>query len=79
VGLAYESWMIAGLLTVQFVRTCGSLDDAMVNLDGSISRPWHRYRFNIETGENLDGKCRALTRAPRLKTVQGWLYLSFNG
>lgn len=57
----------------------GPLDDSMVNVDGSISCPWHGYRFNIETGENLDGKCRALDSAPRVKDVQGKLYLSFDG
>jgi len=57
----------------------GPLDDSMVNADGSMSCPWHGYRFNIETGENLDGKCRALERAPRIKDLHGMLYLSFDG
>jgi len=57
----------------------GPLGDSMINLDGTISCPWHGYRFDIETGENLDGKCRALQRAPRVRDVEGKLYLSFGG
>jgi len=70
-----ETWIAHSAICPHLL---GPLDDSMVNVDGSISCPWHGYRFNMETGENLDGKCRPLARAPRVKTVKGKLYLSFD-
>ncbi|MEO0368825.1 MAG: Rieske (2Fe-2S) protein [Pseudomonadota bacterium] len=38
----------------------GDLEEATVSEDGTITCPWHGYRFSIESGANLDGKCKNL-------------------
>lgn len=55
----------------------GPLEESVVSDDGSVTCPWHGYRFNIETGENLDGKCEALKAAPTVKEEDDKLFLVF--
>lgn len=44
----------------------GPLDTSAIELDGTVQCPWHGYRFDITTGKNIDGKCRALAPAPQI-------------
>ncbi|MEL6858443.1 MAG: Rieske 2Fe-2S domain-containing protein [Pseudomonadota bacterium] len=53
----------------------GPLGDSTIDADGAITCPWHGYRFDLETGENLGGQCKALAPAPRLEIDQGKMYL----
>ena len=53
----------------------GPLDNASVDPDGCITCPWHGYRFVVESGENVEGKCGALAAPPELREVDGKLYL----
>lgn len=54
----------------------GPLDAGPVAPDGSITCPWHGYRFDVVTGQSLGGRCRALAPAPALLEREGSLYLS---
>lgn len=53
----------------------GPLDDAVLADDGSVRCPWHGYRFDVASGDNLDDKCRGLAAAPALVERDGRLYL----
>jgi len=53
----------------------GPLDEAELDARGNITCPWHGYRFDIATGQNLDGKCKALTAPAHLIERAGNLYL----
>jgi len=54
----------------------GPLQDATLDTDGTVACPWHGYRFDIRTGQNLDGKCGALKPAPQLQVLDGALWVS---
>ncbi len=60
----------------------GPLDNAHIDDNGHITCPWHDYRFDVISGDNVGtgdhgGKpCRGLGPAPRLTTRDGSLYLS---
>lgn len=56
----------------------GPLDDSAVSGRGEIVCPWHGYRFDVETGENVDGKCGPLARAPELLQSDGSIFLRFD-
>lgn len=53
----------------------GPLQDSTVEDDGSITCPWHGYRFDIATGHNLDKQCGALPAPPAVEEIDGKLYL----
>ena len=57
----------------------GPLENAVIAEDGSITCPWHGYRFCVKTGKNLDGKCASLATAPAVEEKDGLLYLVFDG
>jgi nitrite reductase/ring-hydroxylating ferredoxin subunit len=38
-----------------------------VEEDGCLRCPWHGYRFDVRTGENLAGKRLRLPPAPRVE------------
>lgn len=53
----------------------GPLEDAAINAQGEITCPWHGYRFDVETGQNAENKCRALAPPPLLIEAGGALFL----
>ena len=53
----------------------GPLNEAELNEHGNITCPWHGYRFDVATGQNIDAKCNDLAQAPRLIERDGKLYL----
>ncbi|MFK7977443.1 MAG: Rieske (2Fe-2S) protein [Halioglobus sp.] len=55
----------------------GPLDAAPVSAEGIVTCPWHGYQFDIATGDNVDGKCRALAQSPGLLERDDRLYLVF--
>jgi len=57
----------------------GPLSEGEIDANGDVTCPWHGYRFNVETGENRDGKCKALAAAPELVERDGVLYLVLTG
>lgn len=48
----------------------GPLDDAPV-VDGSLTCPWHGYRFDVATGRSADGRALRLAAAPRIAVENG--------
>lgn len=44
----------------------GPLDECAIE-DGALRCPWHGYRFDVRTGENLAGKRLRLPPAPRVE------------
>lgn len=53
----------------------GPLQGSEIDPDGLITCPWHGYRFSVVTGENQDGACGALAKAPDLVERDGKLFL----
>lgn len=59
----------------------GPLDDSKIEGDGTITCPWHDYKFDVLTGENIGtgahngNPCRALSPAPNLIERDGALIL----
>lgn len=64
---------------ISHAATCphllGPLQDSQIDEGGVITCPWHGYRFDVATGDNLDGKCRALDPVGSLIEVDGVLFL----
>jgi nitrite reductase/ring-hydroxylating ferredoxin subunit len=53
----------------------GPLDGGPVSKDGTITCPWHGYQFDILSGENKSGECKALVQAPHVDVRDELLYL----
>lgn len=53
----------------------GPLGESDIDADGAITCPWHGYRFDVSTGENIGGQCKALATAPRVEVKEGGVYL----
>lgn len=53
----------------------GPLDECAPDEHGTITCPWHGYRFDIVSGRSRGSKCRDLSRAPRLQSREDKLYL----
>ena len=53
----------------------GPLGDSEIDPDGAVTCPWHGYRFDVATGENIGGRCNALAPAPKLEVTNGRLFL----
>ena len=53
----------------------GPLSESEIDADGAITCPWHGHRFDLETGDNLGGQCKALASAPRVEIREGYVYL----
>ena len=53
----------------------GPLSGGEIDEVGHITCPWHGYRFDVETGENREGKCKPLAATPDLVERNGALYL----
>lgn len=53
----------------------GPLGMAPIGSDGTITCPWHGFRFNIESGKNDGAKCASLEAAPNLVERDGYIYL----
>lgn len=56
----------------------GPLDTADVAEDGTVTCPWHGYRFDVVSGKNVDGKCRGLASAPAVTERGDELVLTFS-
>lgn len=67
-----ERWIVHSAVCSHLL---GPLDDSVVTAEGVVTCPWHGYRFNVHTGENVEGKCRTLATAPALMEIEGRLYL----
>lgn len=53
----------------------GPLSGSEIDANGAITCPWHGYRFDLATGENIGGQCKALAPPPRLEIRDGSVYL----
>lgn len=53
----------------------GPLQDSVIDASRTVTCPWHGYRFDIESGDNLDGKCASLGAAPTVFEDDGQLFL----
>lgn len=53
----------------------GPLSEGEIDANGDITCPWHGYRFNVATGENREGKCKALAQAPDVAEKDSALFL----
>ena len=45
--------------------------DASVGDDGSVTCPWHGYRFNVCTGRSSDGRGLRLKPPPQIRIING--------
>lgn len=65
---------------VAYAATCphllGPLNEGTISKDGSVACPWHGYRFDIRTGNNLDGKCGNLLKPPIVLEKAGHIIVS---
>jgi nitrite reductase/ring-hydroxylating ferredoxin subunit len=52
----------------------GSLEGSPVTKKGVVVCPWHGYRFDIRTGQNLDKKCGPLQPRPAVFEKDGVLF-----
>lgn len=57
----------------------GPLGDSEIGPNGEITCPWHGYKFDLETGENIGGDCKALAISPRVEVRDGRVYLRVEG
>ena len=56
------------------VEEVTAVNEAKLDERGNITCPWHGYRFDVATGQNIDGKCNDLAQTPRLIERNGKLY-----
>jgi nitrite reductase/ring-hydroxylating ferredoxin subunit len=52
----------------------GPLDETPIT-DGAVRCPWHGWRFDVRTGENLDGHLCRLPAPPRISIEAGEVWL----
>jgi len=65
---------LAGALlahTVVCPHLGGPLEAATSETDGSLTCPWHGYRFDLRTGRSCDGRGLVLRCAPRIEVDAG--------
>ncbi|MEP2990792.1 MAG: Rieske (2Fe-2S) protein [Parasphingorhabdus sp.] len=65
-------WVVYGATCPHLL---GPLGDGTVGEDGSVSCPWHGYRFDIKSGRNLDGKCGDLPTPPQVEERSGYIII----
>jgi len=53
----------------------GPLNESTLDEHGHVTCPWHGYRFDVNTGQNLDGKWKGLSTPPRLIESDGVLFV----
>ncbi len=53
----------------------GPLSEGEIDDEGTITCPWHGYKFDVQSGENIGAQCKPLAPAPRLEIRDGGLYL----
>ena len=56
----------------------GPLETTAIDAEGRVTCPWHGYRFDIRTGENIGGQCAALAPAPRIELRDGAMLAIFS-
>jgi len=66
-----DEWIVHSAICPHML---GPLNEAKLDERGNITCPWHGYRFDVATGQNIDGKCNDLAQAPRLIERNGKLY-----
>lgn len=54
----------------------GPLDGSDVAADGTITCPWHGYRFDVRTGANQGGRCKDMKKPPLIEIREGQIYLT---
>lgn len=67
-----QAWIVHSAVCPHLL---GPLSDGEVDATGTITCPWHGYRFDVMTGENVGAQCKALAPAPRLEVREGGVYL----
>jgi len=67
-----ENWIVHSAVCPHLL---GPLDGSAVDSDGAITCPWHGYKFDVTSGDNVDQKCRKLASPPQLIESDGALYL----
>ena len=54
----------------------GPLDGGDIDADGTITCPWHGYRFDVKTGEHDSGQCKAMKKPPLIDIREGQIFLT---
>lgn len=54
----------------------GPLDGSDVATDGSITCPWHGFRFDIQTGANHGAQCKDMKKPPLIEIREGQIYVT---
>ena len=66
-----EAWLV---YTLTCPHLLGSFKDAVIE-SGTVTCPWHGYRFSLRTGECLSGADCQLPDPPKVIERAGWLYI----
>lgn len=53
----------------------GPLDSAPIDPDGYVTCPWHAYRFALDGGAEIEGRCGSLPKPPVISRSDGHLFI----
>ncbi|GHA85834.1 hypothetical protein GCM10009069_06310 [Algimonas arctica] len=67
-----DQWIVHSAICPHLL---GPLDEEEIAPDGTITCPWHGYRFDVESGKNMDGQCSAMKQPPRIELRDRQIFL----
>lgn len=68
----HDQWIVHSAVCPHLL---GPLDGGDVAADGSITCPWHGYRFDVQTGANQGGQCKDMKKPPLIDIREGLIFL----
>ncbi len=55
----------------------GPLEHSPIDENGTVTCPWHGYKFNIINGNNCNGKPYRLNKTPVIRLNENYLHIAF--